>query len=81
MVVTSKEVSSMYVDYDIPVNKKLPQRVLDEISVLDKAYKEDDVGTYMLHEDSVEVDLRECYRCGILDSEEFKQMYRRFGFC
>lgn len=71
----------MYIDFDIPVNKKLPQKVLEEIAILEDAYRKDDVGTYMLHEDSVEVDLRECYRCGILDAEEFKAMYRRFGFC
>lgn len=48
--------------------------------ILERAYIENDVGTYMLNMDSVEVDLRECLRAKILTPDEFKEMYSKFGW-
>lgn len=70
----------MYVDLDVPINEKLPERVKESMRILEKAYIENDVGTYMLNMDSVEVDLRECLRAKILDPAEFKEMYSKFGW-
>ena len=70
----------MYVDLDIPINEKLPERVKESMRILERAYVENDVGTYMLNLDSVEVDLRECLRAKILSPDEFKVMYSKFGW-
>lgn len=74
------EVDSMYVDYNIPVCDSLPNIVKEEIAILDKAYKEDDIGTYMLHEDSVDTYLKSCVETRFISEAEYFQMCRRFGW-
>lgn len=74
------EVDSMYVDYNIPVCDSLPNIVKEEIAILDKAYKEDDIGTYMLHEDSVDTYLKSCVETRFISESEYFQMCRRFGW-
>lgn len=68
----------MYVDLSIPICDNVPERTKETMHILEEAYLNGDVGTYMLHMDEVEVDLREYLRAKILSPEEFRQMYSRF---
>lgn len=70
----------MYVDYSIPVCSKLPSRVLEDIARLDKYYAENDMPNYVMLEESVESDLKNCCEQRIISVDEFKAMYRRFGW-
>lgn len=70
----------MYVDFDIPVCQKLPKRVLEDIAKLDGYYRNDDMTNYVMLEESVESDLKNCCEQRIITGDEFKAMYRRFGF-
>ncbi len=47
---------------------------------MDKAYREDDIGTYMMHEDSVDTYLKSCAETRFISEAEYFQMYRRFGW-
>lgn len=70
----------MYVDYDIPICEGLSKVVLEEIEILDKAYKEDDIGTYLLHEDAVESYIKQALEDGSITSRDLDTMFRRFGW-
>ena len=70
----------MYVDYDIPICEGLPKAALEEIEILDKAYKEDDVGTYMLHEDAVESYIKQAVEDGRITEKDLDTMFKRFGW-
>lgn len=70
----------MYVDYDIPICEGLSKVVLEEIEILDKAYKEDDIGTYLLHEDAVESYIKQALEDGSITSGDLDAMFRRFGW-
>lgn len=70
----------MYVDYNIPICANLPKVVLEEIAILDEAYKKDDWETYLLHEDSVETYLKQCLEDRYINDTELDQMFRRFGW-
>lgn len=69
----------MYVDFSIPVCQKLPKRILDDIAQLDEYYRNDDL-RYLQLEESVESDLKNCCEERIITGDEFKTMYRRFGW-
>lgn len=70
----------MYVDYSIEVPESLPKVVKEEIAILDRAYAEDDVGVYMMHEDAVETYLKGCLEVRTISEKDFDRMFRRFGW-
>lgn len=70
----------MYVDFSIPVCEGLRDVVKEEIAILDKAFREDDVGTYLLHEDAVETYLKTALEDRDISEPECVQMFRRFGW-
>ena len=70
----------MYVDYSIPIVSGLPKVVLEEIAILDEAYKNDDWATYLMHEDAVETYLKTCLEDGKITDGELDQMFKRFGW-
>ncbi len=70
----------MYVDFSIPVCEGLRDVVKEEIAILDKAFRKDDVGTYLLHEDAVETYLKTALEDRDISEPECVQMFRRFGW-
>lgn len=70
----------MYVDYDIPICDGLRNVVLEEIAILDRAYREDDMLTYLLHEDAVETYLKTALEDKDITEGDLDQMFRRFGW-
>jgi len=75
-----KESRIMYVDYDIPICDGLRNVVLEEIAILDRAYREDDMLTYLLHEDAVETYLKTALEDKDITEGDLDQMFRRFGW-
>lgn len=70
----------MYVDFSIPVCEGLRDVVKEEIAILDKAFREDDAGIYLLHEDAVETYLKTALEDRDISEFECVQMFRRFGW-
>ena len=70
----------MYDDLTIPVDESLPERIKEEIRVLEEAYIANDVVTYMLNMDSVEVDLRAALAAKRISPDVFHRMYSKFGW-
>ena len=70
----------MYVDLDVPIDESLPEMLKEDMKVLEKAYKENDVGTYYLNMDAVEVGLRACLVSKRISPDVFHKMYRKFGW-
>ena len=70
----------MYVDYNIPICDGLRNVVLEEIAILDQAYREDDMLTYLLHEDAVETYLKTALEDKDITEGDLDQMFRRFGW-
>ncbi len=70
----------MYVDFSIPVCEGLRDVVKEEIAILDKTFREDDVGTYLLHEDAVETYLKTALEDRDISEFECVQMFRKFGW-
>lgn len=70
----------MYVDFSIPVCDGLRDIVKEEIAILDKAYREDDAGTYLLHGDAVETYLKTALEDRDTSGFECVHMFKRFGW-
>ena len=70
----------MYVDYSIPVCDGLPDMVKEETAILYKAYKEDDIVTCMLHEDSVDTYLEPCIEARFISEAQCYQICRRLSW-
>ncbi len=70
----------MYVDYTIPICDGLRDVVLEEIAILDQSYKDNDMFTYLLHEDAVETYLKTALEDKDITEGDLDQMFRRFGW-
>lgn len=73
----------MYIDDNIPVPERIEKirpYVIKEIKILENAYREDDIVTYLLHEDSVMGYIKQCADDRIISEHELDLLFKRFGW-
>ena len=54
--------------------------MLEEINLLEEAYRKDDWLTYLLHEDADEGYIKQCADDGVISEQESDSLFKRFGW-
>lgn len=69
----------MYIDETIKLDFDMPEELQAELTILDKAFEENDVATWDVYYDSIGAYAKGMYSMGKITSEQLHKIWERYG--